>query len=92
VTKFPTLSTYSTNRPSIFDRGTNEAAWAVDRYLRELFRITHANNIPSDWASPDQRCRARNVYDHVLEVLKRNHGRKLREVMDAEIDISDVIQ
>jgi hypothetical protein len=34
----------------------------------------------------------RNVYDQVLEFLKRNHGRKLREVMDAEIDISDVIQ
>jgi hypothetical protein len=32
------------------------------------------------------------VYDHVLEFLKRNHGRKLREVMDAEIDIADVIQ
>jgi hypothetical protein len=32
------------------------------------------------------------VYDHVLEFLKRNHGRKLCEVMDAEIDISDVIQ
>jgi hypothetical protein len=29
------------------------------------------------------------VYDHVLEFLKRHHGRKLREVMDAEIDISD---
>jgi hypothetical protein len=28
------------------------------------------------------------VYDHVLNFLKRNHGRKL---MDAEIDISDVI-
>jgi hypothetical protein len=33
-----------------------------------------------------------NVYDHVLEFLKRSHGQKLREVMDAEIDISDVIQ
>jgi hypothetical protein len=32
-----------------------------------------------------------NVYDHVLEFLKRNHGQKLREVMEAEIDISDVI-
>jgi hypothetical protein len=32
-----------------------------------------------------------NVYDHVLEFLKRNHGRKLREVMDAEIDISEVM-
>jgi hypothetical protein len=29
-----------------------------------------------------------NVYDQVLEFLKRSHGRKLREVMDAEIDIS----
>jgi hypothetical protein len=25
------------------------------------------------------------VYDQVLEFLKRNHGRKLREVIDAEI-------
>ena len=32
------------------------------------------------------------VYDHVLQSLKRNQGRTLREVMDAEIDISDVIQ
>src|SRR5882724_11465435 len=30
-----------------------------------------------------------NVYDHVLEFLKRNQGRKLREVIDAEIDISE---
>ena len=35
---------------------------------------------------------AETVYDHVLESLKRHQGRKLREVMDAEIDISDVIQ
>ena len=34
----------------------------------------------------------RNVYNHVLEFLKRNHGRKLGEVMDAEIYISNVIQ
>ena len=34
----------------------------------------------------------RNVYDRVLEFLKQNHGRKLREVIDAEIDIADVIQ
>jgi hypothetical protein len=33
-----------------------------------------------------------SVYDKVLQFLTRNHGRKLREVMDAEIDISDVIQ
>jgi hypothetical protein len=32
------------------------------------------------------------VYDHVVEFLNRNQGRKLYEVMDAEIDISNVIQ
>jgi hypothetical protein len=33
-----------------------------------------------------------SVYDHVLEFLKRNNGRKLRELVDAEIDISDATQ
>jgi hypothetical protein len=32
------------------------------------------------------------VYDCVLAFLKQNQGRKLAEVMDGEIDISDVIQ
>ena len=30
----------------------------LDRYEKELSRITRAKNIPPDWASPDQRCRA----------------------------------
>jgi hypothetical protein len=30
----------------------------LDRYQKELSRISRATNIPSDWASPDQRCRA----------------------------------
>jgi hypothetical protein len=29
-----------------------------DRYQKELSKITHSKNLPSDWASPDQRCRA----------------------------------
>jgi len=32
------------------------------------------------------------VYDQVLEFLKQNYGRTLREFMDAEVDIFDVIQ
>jgi hypothetical protein len=32
------------------------------------------------------------VYNHAVEFLNRNRGRKLGEVMDAEIDISDVVQ
>src|SRR5262245_44508730 len=30
----------------------------LDRYHKELSKITRSNNIPSDWATPDQRCRA----------------------------------
>ena len=29
-----------------------------DRYQKELAKLTLSENIPSDWASPDQRCRA----------------------------------
>jgi hypothetical protein len=29
-----------------------------ERYQKELAKISHAQNLPSDWASPDQRCRA----------------------------------
>src|SRR5215468_1521969 len=29
-----------------------------ERYQKELVKITRAADIPSDWASPDQRCRA----------------------------------
>jgi hypothetical protein len=32
------------------------------------------------------------AYDHVLEFLKRNHRKKLREVTEVEIDISEVIR
>ena len=30
----------------------------LDRYQKELSKITHTKHIPSEWASPDQRCRA----------------------------------
>ena len=33
-----------------------------------------------------------NVYDYVLEFLKRNHGRKLREVMDAEASAAEQLR
>jgi len=49
----------------------------LDRYLRELFRITHANNIPSDWASPDQRCRAAiKAMGQYGQVIPLNRNRK----------------
>jgi hypothetical protein len=30
----------------------------LDRYQKELAKITRAKDIPTDWATPDQRCRA----------------------------------
>jgi hypothetical protein len=30
----------------------------TERYHKELAKIARSNNLPSDWASPDQRCRA----------------------------------
>ena len=30
----------------------------IDRYQNELSKITSSKKLPSDWASPDQRCRA----------------------------------
>jgi hypothetical protein len=30
----------------------------LDRYQKELSKITHNQSIPSDWASAEQRCRA----------------------------------
>jgi hypothetical protein len=29
-----------------------------ERYGKELAKITHAMKVPTEWASPDQRCRA----------------------------------
>ena len=56
LAKVPYYSTNPVHAYSIEER--MKQLGRLDRYLRELFRITHANNIPSDWASPDQRCRA----------------------------------
>ncbi len=30
----------------------------LDRYQKELAKLTRSKNIPSDWASPEDRCRA----------------------------------
>ena len=46
LAKVPQYSTNFLNAYSI--EGRTEQLGRLDRYLRELFRITHANNIPSD--------------------------------------------
>jgi hypothetical protein len=49
----------------------------LDRYQKELSKITHAKNVPSEWASPDQRCQAAikavGQYGHVIPL---SSGRK----------------
>jgi hypothetical protein len=71
--KVPAYSTNFLNAYSIERR--MEQLGRLHRYLRQLFRITHANNILSDWASPDQRCRAAikavGQYGQVIQ-LNRN--------------------
>jgi hypothetical protein len=56
LAKVPNYSTNPVHAYSIEDR--MKQLGRLDHYLRELFRITRSKNIPSDWASPDQRCRA----------------------------------
>jgi hypothetical protein len=56
LAKVPYYSTNPVHAYSIEDR--MKQLGRLDHYLRELFRITRSKNIPSDWASPDQRCRA----------------------------------
>ena len=50
-----------------------------DRYQKELSKIIRANKLPSDWASPDQRCRAAikavGQYGQVIP-LRKSGGEK----------------
>jgi hypothetical protein len=49
----------------------------MDRYQKELSKITRSKNIPSDWASPDQRCRAAiKAVGRYGEVIPLSRGRK----------------
>ena len=37
--------------PCISDRETNETAWRLERYQKELAKLARAKNIPADWTS-----------------------------------------
>ena len=53
----------------------------LEHYLKELFRITRSKNIPSDWASPDQRYRAAikavGQYGQVIQLTRKTRLRTL---------------
>jgi hypothetical protein len=54
--KVPNYSTNPLHAYSI--EGRMKQLGRLDRYQKELSKITHSKNLPSDWASPDHRCRA----------------------------------
>ena len=56
LAKVPYYSTNPVHAYPIEDR--MKQLGRLDRYQKELSKITRSKNIPSDWASPDQRCRA----------------------------------
>ena len=68
----------SANVPS-YPRRTPVDAYSIDermkqlgsseKYLRELSRLTRANRIPADWATPEQRAKA------ALKVARRKQSR-----------------
>jgi hypothetical protein len=56
LAKVPPYSTNPLHSYSVENR--MKQLGRLDRYQKELAKITHAEDIPSDWASPEQRCRA----------------------------------
>jgi hypothetical protein len=56
LAKVPNYSTNPLHAYSLDDR--MKQLGRLDRYEKELSKITRSTNIPSEWASPDQRCRA----------------------------------
>jgi hypothetical protein len=56
LAKVPNYSTNPLHAYSIDER--MKQVGRLDRYLKELSKITSFKNIPSEWAAPDQRCRA----------------------------------
>jgi hypothetical protein len=54
--KVPNYSTNPLHSYSVENR--MKQLGRLDRYQKELAKITRSKNIPSDWASPDERCRA----------------------------------
>jgi hypothetical protein len=52
----PSYSTNPVDAYSIDER--MKQLGSSEKYLRELSRLTRANRIPADWATPEQRAKA----------------------------------
>jgi hypothetical protein len=75
LAKVPYYSTNPVHAYPIEDR--MKQLGRLDRYQKELSKITRSKNIPSDWASPDQRCRAAiKAMGQYGQVIPLNRARK----------------
>jgi hypothetical protein len=73
--KVPNYSTNPVHAYSVENR--MKQLGRTERYQKELAKITHAKHIPSDWASPDQRCRAAiKAVGQYGQVIPLSSGRK----------------
>jgi hypothetical protein len=75
LAKVPNYSTNPLHAYSIDER--MKQLDRLDRYQKELSKVTRAKYLPSDWASPDQRCRAAiKAVGHYGQVIPLSGGRK----------------
>jgi len=75
LAKAPYYSTNPVHAYPIEDR--MKQLGRLDRYQKELSKITRSKNIPSDWATPDQRCRAAiKAMGQYGQVVPLNRSRK----------------
>jgi hypothetical protein len=73
--KVPSYSTNPLHSYSVENR--MKQLGRLDRYQKKLAKITRSENIPSDWASPDQRCRAAiKAMGQYGQVIPLNRSRK----------------
>jgi hypothetical protein len=75
LAKVPNYSTNPLHAYSIDER--MKQLGRLDRYQNELSKIARSKNIPSDWAQPDQRCRAAiKAVGQYGQVIAFNKSRK----------------
>jgi hypothetical protein len=78
LAKVPDYSTNPLHAYSMEDR--MKQLGRLDRYEKELSKITHAKNVPSEWATPDQRCRAAiKAVGQYGQVISLSRSRKQRQ-------------
>jgi hypothetical protein len=75
LAKVPYYSTNPVHAYSIEDR--MKQVGRLDRYQKELAKTTRSKNIPPEWATPDQRCRAAiKAVGRYGQVIPLSSGRK----------------